>query len=352
MITIKEYKISTICSHTALQIFHGARVEGFKSIGVCKKERVNTYSEFPLGTPDKFIEINKHKDLLDKKVQDELKSENAVVVPHGSLVEYVGPQNLVEKFNVPVFGNKLSLEWESDRKKERDWFIQSGVPVPKEYSLDNMEGICIVKFGGAKGGKGFFIAKSPEQIEDRLKRIVKQKLVTAKDVEHYTIQEYLVGVRYYPNYFYSPLEDRVELLSIDTRVVSNIDELHRMGMTHSELVEYGIFPTYTVTGNSSIVIRESLLPKFMEFGRAVVKKSKELFYPGISGPFCLETVVSSKLNIKVFEVSARIVAGTNLFINGSPYSRLYFNEPMSTGRRVARELKNAIKTNQLDKVVS
>ena len=99
-------------------------------------------------------------------------------------------------------------------------------------------------------------------------------------------------------------------------------------------------------------VRESLLPEFMKFGEAVIQKSKELFPGGIVGPFCLETVVSSKLNIKVFEISARIVAGTNLYIQGSPYSSLYFDEPMSTGRRIARELKDAIKKNQLDKVVS
>ena len=47
------------------------------------------------------------------------------------------------------------------------------------------------------------------------------------------------------------------------------------------------------------------------------------------------------------QVSARIVAGTNLFIDGSPYSYLNYSEPMSTGRRIAREIKNALLTNNL-----
>ena len=38
------------------------------------------------------------------------------------------------------------------------------------------------------------------------------------------------------------------------------------------------------------------------------------------GPFCLETIVTDKLEFKVFEISARIVAGSNPFIGGSPYS--------------------------------
>ncbi len=51
------------------------------------------------------------------------------------------------------------------------------------------------------------------------------------------------------------------------------------------------------------------------------------------------------------EISARIVAGTNLFIDGSPYSYLNYSEPMSTGRRIARELKNALLTNNLHLVL-
>ncbi len=47
------------------------------------------------------------------------------------------------------------------------------------------------------------------------------------------------------------------------------------------------------------------------------------------GPFCLESVVTDKGEIVVFEFSGRIVAGTNLYTNGSPYSWLYWNEPMS-----------------------
>ena len=49
--------------------------------------------------------------------------------------------------------------------------------------------------------------------------------------------------------------------------------------------------------------------------------------------------------------STRIVAGTNLFIDGSPYSYLNYSEPMSTGRRIAREIKNALLTNNLHLVL-
>ncbi|MGQ0637822.1 MAG: DUF1297 domain-containing protein, partial [Nitrososphaerota archaeon] len=50
--------------------------------------------------------------------------------------------------------------------------------------------------------------------------------------------------------------------------------------------------------------------------------------------------------------SARIVAGTNLYVDGSPYSTFLYNEPMSMGRRIAREIKEAKASNSLTKTVT
>jgi 5-formaminoimidazole-4-carboxamide-1-(beta)-D-ribofuranosyl 5'-monophosphate synthetase len=86
-------------------------------------------------------------------------------------------------------------------------------------------------------------------------------------------------------------------------------------------------------------------------GQKVIETSRELFSPGLTGPFCIETVCTEDLEFIAFEISARIVAGTNLFINGSPYSQLLYDVPMSTGRRIAREVKEAIKGDLLDEVV-
>ncbi|MCK4735440.1 MAG: DUF1297 domain-containing protein, partial [Methanophagales archaeon] len=47
----------------------------------------------------------------------------------------------------------------------------------------------------------------------------------------------------------------------------------------------------------------------------------------------------------------RIVAGTNLYINGSPYSQLLYQEPMSTSRRISREIKEALKEQSLTEVI-
>lgn len=347
-------KIGTICSHSALQIFHGARLEGLSTLGVCTRDNIDAYTSFPLACPDEFLLVDKYCEILRPEIQEKLKQQNTIMVPHGSFVEYVGPKNLEDRFEVPMFGNRKTLEWEDDRHKQRRWLEMAGLQLPKEYKDPTaIDRRVFVKFSGAKGGRGFFTAESEEEVHSKIDEKIKQGIIDEKDAQNIAIQEFITGVRYYPHYFFSVFEKglprvgdgRVELLSMDKRV-ELIDESYR-GLPN--IPEE--FFNYTVTGNQSIVIRESLIPRIIKMGISTVKTSLDLFPPGMLGAFCLETIYHPSTGFTVFEVSARIVAGTNLFPRGSPYSPYLFEEPMSTGRRIAREIKNAIKTNGLEKIV-
>ena len=340
----KNLTIATVCSHSSLQIFNGAKKEGFKTLGISVGDRKKIYDAFPLGKPDEFFVVNTYKDI--EKHTEELRERNVIVIPHGSFVEYLGAKNFLT-LNLPSFGNRNVLMWESDRKKERQWLKGAGLTMPRQIKdPKEINNPVIVKYHGAKGGKGFFVAKTYKEFA---KRIDKNK--------PYVIQEFVLGTRYYLHYFYSPIQENayklsngsLQLLSMDRRDETTIDEVQRLGSI-AELEELGIHPTFVVTGNIPIVMRESLLPKVFKMGEAVVKKALELF-GGITGPFCLETVVTEDLEFKVFEISARIVAGTNPYVSGSPYSELIQSD-LSTGRRIAQEIKYANKKNLLDKVLS
>ncbi|MBU4374015.1 MAG: formate--phosphoribosylaminoimidazolecarboxamide ligase [Euryarchaeota archaeon] len=333
-----DITIATLCSHTSLQIFHGARKEGFKTLGIAVGHLPKFYSAYPKATPDEFIVLKDYGELIQRT--QELREKNAVIIPHGSLVEYFGADNFL-KLDAPVFGNRRVLEWESDRKKSRQWLESAGLPMPEEITdPENIASPVIVKYYGAKGGRGFFIAKDYEDFTRR---------VDAS--QPYTIQKFVQGTRYYFHYFYSPIVNEgytlskgsLEMLGMDRRIESNVDEIFRAGDVQVE-------PTFVVTGNMPLVIRESLMQEVFEMGERVVEKSIELF-GGMTGPFCLETVLTDKLEFKVFEISARIVAGTNLFPAGSPYSE-YVYEDMSMGRRIAAEIKRAAELNKLDEVLS
>ncbi|MFY9717898.1 MAG: formate--phosphoribosylaminoimidazolecarboxamide ligase [Thermoplasmata archaeon] len=335
--------ITTLCSHSSLQIFHGARTEGFSTLGVCVGPGPKFYDAFPLARPDRFLSVAKVSELPD--AAPALREAGAVLIPHGSFVEYLGAEAF-GKLDVPVFGNRAVLAWESDRRRERDWLESAGVSMPERFEdASEVDGPVIVKYYGAKGGKGFFLAKNREALAD------------FKPSGPYVIQEYVLGTRYYMHFFYSPLSDRgyrvghgsLELLGMDRRDEANIDELYKLG-AQEELLKAGIRPTFVVTGNVPVILRESLLGKAFDVAARIVERSIELF-GGMVGPFCVEGIMTEELEFKVFEISTRIVAGTNLFISGSPYSD--FIEPgLSTGRRIAQELKRAQSTGRLAEVLS
>ncbi len=340
----KDIVIATVCSHSSLQIFHGARQEGFRTLGIAIGKQPRFYDAFPLAKPDDFLIVNSYKEITDHA--DDLVARQVVTVPHGSFVEYMGADAFA-KLPIPSFGNRSVLAWESDREKQREWLTSAGVTMPKKIARpEDIDSPVFVKYYGAKGGRGSFIAKNHDEF-----------LAAIKPGMKYAIQEYVVGTRYYLQFFYSPITDggyrlskgSLEMLGIDRRDEANIDEMYKLG-AQERLRELEIYPTFVVTGNMPVVLRESLLPKAFDMGERTVERSLELF-GGMIGPFCLETIVTDQLEFKVFEISSRIVAGTNIFISGSPYSEML--EPgMSTGRRVAREIRNAQKRGLLSEILS
>lgn len=338
--------LATVCSHTSLQIFDGAKKEGFRTLGIAVGRPPKLYDAFPRGKPDEFMILKSYDEIFDHV--DDLLERNCIVIPHGSFVEYLGPERF-RKLPVPTFGNRRVLEWESDRNMERIWLEKAGLRMPTEIKDPKKIDIPVmVKYQGAKGGRGFFIARDYNEFK-----------IGIDPGQRYNIQEYILGTRYYLHFFHSPLRTEgyrieggkgiVELMSMDRRDESNIDEMYKLG-GQKELKEDGIFPTFVVTGNIPLVIRESLLPKAFSMAEEVVKVSYNLF-GGMIGPFCLETVVTDKLEFVVFEISARIVAGTNPFISGSPYSDLI--EPgLSTGRRIAQEVRLGIEKDALGEILT
>jgi len=156
--------IATLCSHSSLQIFHGARTEGLPAIGLSVGPPPKFYDAFPLARPDRFLSVPKVHDLAN--LVGDLRDAGAVLVPHGSFVEYLGPERFAN-LDVPVFGNRAVLGWESDRRKEREWLESADVPMPRQIPDESgVEGPVIVKYYGAKGGKGFFLAKNRHQLEE------------------------------------------------------------------------------------------------------------------------------------------------------------------------------------------
>lgn len=334
---IAKYTIATLGSHSALQILKGAKDEGFKTLVVSSKDRESFYKRFKF--IDEIVLVKNYGEY--SKIEAHIKEKNAILIPHGSFVAYLGTENN-KKIKIPYFGNKDVLDWEGDRSMQRTWLKEANINVPRQFEdLEDITYPVIVKTYGAAGGKGYFYARDKDDF--------KRKIKDLKD-HRFVIQEYVIGVMLYIHYFYSPVTKEIEILSMDRRYETNVDSLGRIPLYGQKVLD--IHPSYVVVGNQPLILRESLLPEAYAMGERVVKAAKKLIDgKGLFGPFCLETVITPDQKFVAMEISCRIVAGTSLYIGGSPYSDLVYDEPMSTGRRIAREIKLAIEKDELDKVL-
>jgi len=71
------------------------------------------------------------------------------------------------------------------------------------------------------------------------------------------------------------------------------------------------------------------------------------------GPFTLQTCVGADEQFCVFDVAPRIGGGTNVHMwVGHPYGNSLWRANMSTGRRVAREIRQGMEENRLRDLVT
>ena len=338
--------IATLGSHCALQVLKGAKDEGLKTILVCEKKREKLYKRFPF--IDELIMVDSFVEVLDQKCQQTLEQNDAIIIPHGTLIAQMSSEQ-IESIKTPIFGNKWILRWESDREMKEKLMREAKLPMPgKVKSPNEINTLVIVKRQGAAGGKGYFIASSEEEYNKKRNELISQGIIS-KDETLY-IQEYAAGVLAYLQYFYSPLKEELEFFGADQRHESDIEGLARIPA--EQQLKSNKVSSFNVIGNSPLVLRESLLDEVYTMGENFVDAAKRLVAPGMTGPFCIEGVYDENAGFTSFEFSARIVAGTNIYMDGSPYYSLLYNEPMSMGKRIAREVKNANDSNQLDKITT
>ncbi|MDR2203971.1 MAG: formate--phosphoribosylaminoimidazolecarboxamide ligase [Nitrososphaerota archaeon] len=341
--------IGTIGSHSSLNIFKGAKEEGLRTVCICKEKDVIMYQKYPI--VDELIIVKDYTELLSETLQEQLRSLNTILIPHGSFTAYLSTEQLIENLKVPLMGNRQLLHWETNRKKQEEWLCLSGLKLPATFKTpDDIDRLTIAKLQGARGGRGYFLTNSPKSFYQKADEMIRRDLITKQDIETVHLQEYILGVNVYPSYFSSILNNDVELLAMDRRYETTVDSIGKIPA--NEQLDINITPTYTVVGNFPIVLRESLLPDIMRMGEAVHKKATQLAPPGIIGPFCIETVITDDLKIYIFEISARIVAGTNVGIGTSPYAYLRYGENMYMGKRIAQEIKNAIIQKQLQTITT
>ena len=365
-----EVKVGAIASHSALDVFDGAAEEGLATVAVAQKGRDATYAryfrrtkgKFARGFIDRVVTLDKFADVVQPSVQKLLRADSVVFVPNRSLTSYAGIDAVEEKLFLPLFGSRNLLRTEErEEKKSYYWLLERAkLPFPEKVDdPQDIDALVIVKLHHRvkKLERGFFTAASYEEYREKVRALLKQKVITAADLEKARIERYVVGPVFNLDFFYSPIEEegeKLELLGIDWRFESSLDGHVRLPAAQQlALEEKQRYPEYTVVGHNSATLRESLLERAFELGESYVKATQRHYKPGIIGPFSLQTCVDKDMEFFIYDVAPRIGGGTNVHVSvGHPYGNSLWRRPMSTGRRIALEIKRASEAGRLAEVVT
>ncbi len=368
-----KLRIGMTASHSALDICDGAIEEGFPTVAYCQKGREKTYSEYfktvrnqsgrvTRGMVDKAIVLDRFDEVLEPSFQQVMRDRNVVYIPNRSFTSYCGMSQIENDFRVPMFGSRNMLRME-ERTEEQDyyWILdKAGLPYPE--AIENPEDIdclVIVKLHHAEKilERGFFTCASFSEYKEKSEALLQQGVIDEASLAGARIERYVIGPVFNLNFFYSPLEEemsKLELLGVDWRFESSLDGHVRLPAPQQMTMPiHQQIPEMTVVGHNTATIRESLLEEAFALGEKFITASKEHYDPGIIGPFCLQTCIDKDMNYSIYDVAPRVGGGTNVHMSvGHPYGNSTWRKPMSSGRRIAMELRNAVEQDRLDEVLT
>lgn len=370
---LKNARIGMVASHSALDVCDGAVEEGFKTVGICQEGREKTYARYfkcqrdhqgkvIRGVVDELWTLKKFNAMMEPKFQGILKKDNVLFVPNRSFTSYVDIKEIEDNFTIPLVGSRSLLRSE-ERGQEKDyyWLLEkAGLPFPKKIEdPKDIDSLVIVKLHHKvkKLERGFFTAASYKEYREKSRSLIFQNVITEEDLAAARIEEYVIGPVLNLDFFYSPLEskmERIELIGVDWRFETSLDGHVRLPASQQmTLIGNQALPEYTVCGHNSATMRESLLENAFDLAEKYVKATQEHFAPGIIGPFCLQTCVDKDLKFYIYDVAPRVGGGTNVHMSvGHPYGNTLWRTNMSTGRRLAMEVRRAIETGQIKKIVT
>jgi 5-formaminoimidazole-4-carboxamide-1-(beta)-D-ribofuranosyl 5'-monophosphate synthetase len=365
---LDNLRIGMIASHSALDTADGAVEEGFKTLAICQEGREKPYVKYfradrvkgktSIGMIDEVMVLKGFSEIMDQENQDFLKMKNTLFVPNRSFTSYCGIDAVEEQFMVPLIGSRNLLRSE-ERGDKRDyyWLLEkAGLPYPEQIEADEIDQLVMVKLPHAVKTleRGFFTAASYEEYCQKADLLLRQGVIDQDGLELARIERYIIGPVFNLDFFYSPITERIELLGIDWRFETSLDGHVRLPAPQQlALNERQINPEYTVCGHNSATLRESLLEEAFELAEMYVATTQEYYAPGIIGPFCLQTCVDKDLNFYIYDVAPRIGGGTNVHMAvGHPYGNALWRTNMSTGRRLAREVRIALENDALGKIVT
>ncbi len=364
----RKITIGVLGGHSALDVCHGATKYGFDTVVVCQKGREKTYEKYyrrradgmggEKGCVGNIILVDKFADIVKPSVQEELQQLNTVFIHNRYFWVYCNFEEIEKKFKIPIFGLREGVKLEERDHPNNQYVLlkKAGIRIPKIFkSAKEIDRLAIIKVNEAERGyeRAFFFADSEKSFKTESEKRIKSGQIKKSDLDKSVIEEYVVGAHINLNYFYSPLTNDLELMGTDTRRQTNLDGFLRLPVNEQSMVRNYMEPKIIETGHYAVTMKESLLEKALELGEKFVTTMKKEVSPGIIGPFALQGAVvaeDGKEDFVIFDVSMRIPGspGTRF----TPYSGYLYGDSISYGERIAVEIKMAVKSKKLEKILT
>ena len=355
----KNITIGVLGGHSALDVCRGAHSQGFKTIVVCQKGREKTYSKYykrreGIGFVDDVIVVNKFSDITKKELQEELRKRNTIFVHNRYFWVYFNFKDIENKFLIPIYGTRDMVKLEERNVPKNQYYLleKAGIRMPKLFkNPKKIDRLVIVKVAEAKRGyeRAFFLCSSYKDYKEKSAELLNQKIIKKSDLNKAVIEEYAIGAQVNFNFFYSPLNDQLELMGTDARRQTNLDGILRLPATQQIEVLKHIKPKYIETGHFTVTVKESLLEKIFDLGDKFVAATKKNHPIGIIGPFALQGAVvaeEGKEDIVIFDVSMRVPGSPGTLF--TPYSGYLYGYSISYGERIGLEIRKALESGKLD----
>src|SRR3989337_2577139 len=345
--------IGVLGSHSALEIASGARQEGFPTVVVCQKGREKTYTRYYKNLFDHVILLDKFQNIIKPESLQKLNALQTVFVPNRSFSVYAGYENIEERFTVPLMGNRYLLKTEErNTPRNQQYLLQkAGILTPRTFkSPEEIDRLAIVKVSEKERAieRAFFYASSPEEYAKKASERINKGIISPEALKQAVIEEYVIGAKFNANFFWSPLSDELDLLGFDKRVQTDLDGI--LDLPAKEQLELNV-PTQNIEiGHMGVTMRESQLEMVFEAGERFVQARKKEYPPGMIGLFALQGAVTKDLKFYVFDVSPR-VPGCPCVEPTSPYMKYKYGFEVGPGRRLAMEVKRAVKKRRLAEAV-
>lgn len=360
----KDITIGVLGGHSGLDVCRGAKKHGFKTIAVCQKGREKTYTKYyktkkdGRGCIDETIVLDKFADITKPEIQKKLRGKNTIFIHNRYFWVYFDFKDIENNFMIPIYGTRGMVKLEERDVPKNQYYLmeKAGIRYPKIYtSPKEIDRLVIVKVNEAIRGyeRAFFYAVNYEDYKKKSEDMLSKNLITKKSLDEAVIEEYVVGAQINFNYFYSVIDDELEIMGTDTRRQTNLDGLLRLPADEQlEVLKY-LKPKLIETGHIAATTKESIIEKIFQLGEKFVSTTKKEYPPGIIGPFALQGAIAAdkgKEEMVVFDISMRI-PGSPL-TRFTPHSGYLYGDSISYGERIAMEIKKAVEKDRLTEIVT